>query len=116
MREHNASNIDYALIARYATEAALPAMKQIYEAEEGGWACAPQTSILRYFLRVDAPYALAKVRSALAARKQTGCYKSLLPEIAEAAGLRLEPIAIAALNDPDPETAGSAARALAIAG
>jgi hypothetical protein len=103
------------LVERYASPAALPGVKAVYERHEGQWACALQAALLAYFLRVDAQYGAQKVKQALSVRgpDQTGCYREVLSEVA---GLRMTPelerIAVEYLDDRDPDVAADAARTL----
>lgn len=98
------------LAARYATAAVSPQLKAAYEEKVGLMPCAPQTALLAYFLRVEPTYAAGLVERALASRKQTGCYRSLLPDVARLHMTQgLESVAIKSLDDPDTELAASAA-------
>jgi hypothetical protein len=64
-------------------------------------ACAPQSALLAYFLRVEPGYGAELVEKALASRKETGCYRFLLTSVA---GLHmnreLQAVAVASLDDP----------------
>jgi hypothetical protein len=102
------------MLSRYASSRALPDVQQLYEPQRGRWACAPQASMLRYFLRVSSPdYGIAEVKTALAQRQSTGCYNMLLPDLKDAVAIpRVEVIAIAALDDPSPVVVRYAAEAL----
>ena len=111
------SDVDYQLVDRYATVQALAEVKSIYEKNAGKWACAPQSALLRYFLRVDPDYGVAKVAAALNLRKTTGCYQMMFSELREFVSLpQVEKIAVAALNDPSARVVTSAAEALAVYG
>jgi hypothetical protein len=101
------------LTQRYATAAVSPQLKAAYEEKIGVMACAPQNALLAYFLRVEPSYGAGLVEKALASREHTGCYKVLLTDVAKLRASReLEPIAIASLDDPDPELASDAASML----
>ncbi|PYP91307.1 MAG: hypothetical protein DMG65_08005 [Candidatus Angelobacter sp. Gp1-AA117] len=114
LRSGNHSDVDYQLVDRYATVQALAEVRSIYEKSAGKWACAPQSALLRYFLRVDRDYGVAEVAEALNLRKTTGCYQTELSELREFVSLpQVEKIAIAALNDPSVHVVTSAAAALA---
>jgi len=68
---------DYsALIARYATSASLPIVKRALANKVGKMACSIQSGMLAFLLRVDPDYGAEVLEQALAARKETGCYKS----------------------------------------
>jgi hypothetical protein len=101
------------LAQRYATAAVSPQLKAAYEEKIGVMACAPQSALLAYFLRVEPSYGAGLVEKALASREHTGCYKVLLTDVAKLRASReLEPIALASLDDPDPELASDAASML----
>jgi hypothetical protein len=106
-----ARELDFELLDRYGEASALPAVKAAFEAGIGEWACAPQSAMLRYFLRVSPDDGVAQVKASLAARNDTGCYSVLLPDLDDQLP-KVQPIAIGALDDPDPEVARSAVRAL----
>lgn len=102
------------LIERYATASVSPRVKAFYSDKAGQWACSIQSSLLAYFLRVDAAMGIELVKQALAAGpKYTGCYASLFVDVAK---LRtppeLEVLAIEHLDDPDPKVVFSAASML----
>lgn len=86
-------------------------MQSAFEEHLGKWACAPQSAMLRYFLRVDPAYGTQQVAASLSARKDTGCYRSLLQEL----GVELpkaQQSAIDALDDSDPDVVQDAVLAL----
>jgi len=98
-------------ISRYATKAILPQVKTRYESTEGQWSCAPQASVLVYFLRVDPDYGVEKVKKALDNRKNTGCYHTIFSDIARRGyDPRLLSIARQHQSDPDSEVARDAAK------
>jgi hypothetical protein len=109
---HNdARDLDFALLDRFADASVLGQVQAAFEPNLGKWACAPQSSMLRYLLRVAPEYGATQVTASLQARKDTHCYSSLLQEL----GDRLPPAeqtAIDALNDPDPEVIQDAVIAL----
>jgi hypothetical protein len=109
----NASDVDFELLERYASQRVLPDVKSVYEAHRGEWACAPQNAMLRYFLKSAPDYGIAQVSDALGRRKTTGCYMFQLTALHE--DLRrpkIEQIAIAALDDRGAEVGRDAAEAL----
>lgn len=117
LRSGSNSDVDYQLVERYATVKALAEVKSIYEKNVGQWACTPQSALLRYFLRVDPDYGVAKVTEALNLRKATGCYQMMFSELRESVSLpQVEKIAMSALNDPSARVVASAAEALATYG
>jgi hypothetical protein len=101
------------LAERYASGAVAAKLKSSYEKKVGRFACAPQEALLSYFLRVDPDTGLDLVERALASRKATGCYETLLGNIARKhLSPELEKIAISSLDDPDPQMVRSAAEML----
>jgi len=101
------------LVERYATASILPRVKAAYGDKGGKWACDIQSSLLAYFLRTDRTYGVMQLEKALAARKDTGCYRSALSDVAALqAGPDMERFAVAHLNDPDTAVAADAAKTL----
>ena len=98
------------LAERYATAAVSPQLRAAYEGKIGRMACAPQSALLAYLLRVEPAYGAGPVEKALASRKDTGCYQSLLTDVAGLHMSReLERVAVATLDDTDPALAANAA-------
>jgi hypothetical protein len=113
LRSRRTSDVNYQLVSRYASVKALAEVQGIYEPQRGLWACAPQTAMLRYFLRVAPDYGVAEVKTALGQRQFTHCYSMLLPDLKDAvADPRIEALAIAALDDSSSEVVRYAAEAL----
>ncbi|HZU25571.1 MAG TPA: hypothetical protein VFA04_08615 [Bryobacteraceae bacterium] len=110
-RHENDRELDYQLIDRYADASFVGAVQAAYEERQGEWACAPQSAMLRYFLRVDPDLGAREVTAAMRERKDTGCYQYQLQELG-AELPKLQQIAIDALDDADPEVARNAAEAL----
>jgi hypothetical protein len=108
---HNARELDYELVDRYADGSALGAVQAAFEEHVGKWACAPQSAMLRYFLRVAPEYGAKEVSTSLSARKDTGCYRYLLQGLG-AELPKAQQSAIAALDDPDPDLVQDAVLAL----
>ena len=112
-QDDNNLDVTCPLIARYASPALLRQAQQFYEPQVDTMSCAPQAALLAYFLRVDPPYGLRMVKRALAARKQTGCYQSVLTLVASTRMTpALEALAIATLQDPAPDVVAEAAEVL----
>ena len=108
---NTAHNLDFVLLDRYADAGPLSLVQGAFESNLGKWGCAPQTNMLRYFLRVSPEYGAQQVRASMAERKDTECYRILLQDL----GDKLSPaqqIAIDALDDPDPEVVQDAVIAL----
>lgn len=105
------------LIERYATKNILPQVIAYYQSSniEGFcWACAPQTAMLRYWLKHDRPAALEAIEKAVNFRKSTGCFKTVLGEtLHDSFDADAENLAHKFVNDPDPEVAADARKLLA---
>jgi len=106
-----ARELDFELLDHYGEESTLKDIQQIFEAKVGEWACAPQTSMLRYFLRVVPEYGAREVAASLEARKYTGCFRYQFQDLRDALPLA-QKSAIAALDDPDPDVVQDAVIAL----
>jgi len=105
------------LVERYASKAILPRVKAVYGDKGGEWACATQSNLLAYFLRTDPGYGTAQMKKALAARKGTGCYQTLLSDVAALYMCpEVERLAVAHLHDLAPEVAIDAADTLGVHG
>ena len=103
--------LDFELVDRYADANALPAIQTVFEPQVGRFGCAPQSALLRYYLRVAPEYGAKQVAAALSARKGNGCYKYQLHEL----GVYLPKVqqtAVDALDDPEPEVVRDAVTAL----
>lgn len=101
------------LVECYVSAAMLPRLKRLYKDNDGEWDCEVQSNLLAYFERTDPGYAAVQMRKALATRTETGCYRSVLSDVAALRyGPDLEHLAIAHLHDPDPQTAADAAKTL----
>jgi len=101
------------LADRYASSAVAAKLMSTYEEKIGRFACAPQEALLSYFLRIDADSALDLVEKALASRKATGCYQTVLGNIASKhMSPALEKIAISHLNDSDSQLVSNAVEML----
>jgi hypothetical protein len=105
---------DYAaLIARYATSASLPSVKRALGNRVGKMACAIQSAMIAFFLRVDPDYGAEVLEQSLAARKETGCYKSEFSAVSSLySSAKLEEIAAAHLDDSEMIVAIQAAAVL----
>lgn len=107
----NARELDFELLDHYGDESTLKDIQQLFEAKVGEWACAPQTSMLRYFLRVVPEYGAREVAASLEARKYTGCFHYQFQDLRDALPLA-QKSAIAALDDPDTDVVQDAVIAL----
>ena len=105
---------DYsALIARYATGASLPSVKKVLTSKVGRLACAIQTALIAFCLRVDPDYGADVLEQALAARKDTGCYKFEFEAVGRLyPSSKLEEIAAVHLDDSETAVAVQAATLL----
>jgi hypothetical protein len=97
------------LIHRYATKKIYSGAKEVYQKKAGLWACAIQSPLLAYFLRVNEKEGLSLIEQALQPSAATGCHHSLLHDLAE---LRwtpvLQKVALAHVWDSDSEVAANA--------
>jgi hypothetical protein len=107
--ELNITDIGMALLYRYASPAVAPRMLQRLGGAIGRLACIPQTYALAYFLHAAPQEGPALLDRAFTSRDGTGCYQSVLHELAR---LRMTPElearAIAALDDEDLRVVQSA--------
>jgi hypothetical protein len=102
-----------ALVARYGSAAIYDRIRRVYGDQGGSWACNLQASMLAYFLRHNPQEGRQLVTQALDARDRTGCYRTLLTDVAgEQMTAELERIAIGRLDDENLEIAGDALRVL----
>jgi hypothetical protein len=108
---NNSRNLDYTMLDRYADVSVLGRVQPVFEERLGKWACAPQSAMLRYFLRVAPVYGIKEVAVSLGARKDTHCYSMLLQDLGDQLP-QVQEIAIDALTDPDPEVVQDAAISL----
>jgi hypothetical protein len=108
---NTARDLDYELLDRYADAGVLGTVRPVFEERPGAWACAPQSAMLRYFLRVDAAYGARQVSASLGARKLTHCYSNLLQSLGDELP-KAQRSAVEALDDSDPELVQDAVLAL----
>jgi hypothetical protein len=103
------------LLARYGTRAVLPRAEAYYQDRLNKWMCW-EAPFAAYFLRVDPPRGARALEGVLAERRgkpHPDCFKSILGETARLHyAQELETIAVAHLDDPDPDVAVDAARVL----
>jgi hypothetical protein len=109
--QSEARDLDFAILDRYADATILGQAQAAFEPNLGKWACAPQASLLRYFLRVAPEYGAAQVAASLQARRDTHCYSMLLQQLGNQLP-QAEQSAIEALDDPDPQVVQDAVVAL----
>jgi hypothetical protein len=81
IEQNSARDLDYELLDRYADGRALQAVQTVFAQQLGKFACAPQTAVLRYFLRVDPAYGAKQVTASLKRRLDTHCYSNLLQSL-----------------------------------
>jgi hypothetical protein len=100
------------LLHRYASAAVSARVLSQVEERLPGMACRPKAALLAYFVRVDPNLGDALLDRALASRA-SGCHTSVLGDVA---ALRMTPgveaVAVAHLDDPDPQVVRSAAETL----
>ena len=111
IEQNDARDLDYELLDHYADGGALQAVQTVFAQHLGKFACAPQTAMLRYFLRVDSAYGAKQVSASLKARIDTHCYSNLLQSLGSEFP-KVQQSAIEALDDPDPELVQDAVLAL----
>jgi len=100
------------LIARYATDAILPQVLEKIDPKLGKWRCDIQDPALAYVLRVSPELARPRIEKALTST-ETGCRHGLFQQVADIHfDPVLEEIGVRRLNDPDPQTAMTAATML----
>jgi len=105
------------LVERYATRAILPRVKAAYSSNGGEWGGDTQSSLLAYFLWMDSSYGLEQMKRALARRKGTGWYRSVLSDVATLApGPDVGELAAAHLHDPDTGVEADAVKTLGACG
>jgi hypothetical protein len=101
------------LLHRYASPAVSARVLSRIDDRLTRMACRPQAALLAYFVRADADLGQVQLDRALASRAPTGCYMSVLRDVAR---LRMSPVveaaAVAHLGDPDPQVVSSAAETL----
>jgi hypothetical protein len=101
------------LLHRYASPAVSARVLSRVDELLTRMACRPQAALLAYFLRANADLGRTLLDRALASRETTGCSKFVLRDVAT---LRMTPgveaVAVAHLDDPDPQVVISAAEAL----
>jgi len=120
--EHLTSQSDYqvrsnvsSLIQRYATRAVETQVLNFLDPVLGKFECAAQEPLLAYVLTVDSEAARPRLERAMAARGTgfSACNRSLLQRVAALKNHSiLQDIAIASLDDPDPQVVASAAEYL----
>jgi hypothetical protein len=109
---HGELDIYSALVARYASDAIFPRLREVYAHRVGKLACAIQTPLLAYFLRVDPDYGLHMLEQALTVR-ETGCFSFQLVELARLYWRpEMEKVVVAHLDDSSTEVMAQAATVL----
>jgi len=104
------------VVGRYGSPALLDAVKALYSSSDGGWACDIQAGLLRYLIKHDPDYGLAKLERALLSRGQDGknnCYSDAIYEtIHGLQGKEITAFAMRQLSADRSEIRFSAARYL----
>jgi hypothetical protein len=109
----NSEEVDAELIERYASPNAFSEVRSIYETRQLDLGCTGQDALLRYFIRVSPEYGVQQVAQSLKERKKTGCFRTRLSAMGEFVRQpKLQDLAISMLDDPAPEVARDAAKAL----
>ncbi|MBA3936788.1 MAG: hypothetical protein H0X38_04945 [Planctomycetes bacterium] len=100
---------------RYGSAALLPDVLALYRSKAGGWACELSAGMLRYLMKYDHATGILLVREAMALRQETGCFRSLLPEVlAPFPGDDVDQLIDSFLFDPDDDVARQAINAIAL--
>jgi hypothetical protein len=109
----DAASIRAELLQRYASPAVSTRVLSLVDPFLTRMACRPQAALLAYFVRADPDLGKTLLERALASRETTGCYSFVLRDVAT---LRMTPaveaVAVAHLDDPDPQVVISAVEAL----
>ena len=112
-RDYEALSIRAELLHRYASPAVSTRVLSRIDDDLMGMACRPQAALLAYFVRADADLGRTLLDRALASRADTGCYTAALHGVAT---LRMTPVvealAVAHLEDPNPQVVINAAETL----
>ncbi len=110
--ERRATSRDSAVLARYASSAVSDRALAIYRSVSPA-PCNLEQSLLAYLVRVRPAEGATLVEKALGSRENRGCWRRLLTSIGRVAwSPQLEALALRQLDDPSPEAALDAARAL----
>lgn len=97
------------LVARYGSAAIYDRVRKVYGDNGGSWACALQASLLAYLMRHDPTEGAQLMNQAIGATQQTGCYRSVLTDVARVhMTVELERIAVEHLDDENLEVATDA--------
>jgi hypothetical protein len=98
------------LIYRYADASAEPEVLSYLDPSLGKGACDIQDWLLAWLLKVDPDSARPRLETVMAARKDTGCFTSLMVEVGDLQDSPiLQEMALKALNDPDMQLVANAA-------
>ncbi len=104
------------VIGRYGSPALLDEVKALYSSSNGGWACTIQAALLRYLIKHDPGYGLAKLELALLLRGQPGknnCFGDAIYEAVHGLkGQEIKVFAIKQLAADHPKIRYSASRYL----
>ena len=98
------------LIDRYAGVSVEPEVIAYLDPYLGKGACAIQEPLLAWLLKVGPERARPRLEAVLAARKNTGCFRSMLVQVGNLQDSPiLQEMALKALNDPDSQVVSNAA-------
>jgi hypothetical protein len=101
--ESGLTDLPGGLLQRYASPSVVPRILSYLDDRIGRLACRPQSYALAYLLRVSPADGAALLERALALRETTGCYQSVLGDLAALLMTpELEAAALASLDDPHP--------------
>ncbi len=103
------------LMSRFGSANLAGAVRERYLSTE--WPCSEEEAFVTHLLRTVPATGEEVLRRALATRVDRGCHHFLLDHLARSLwNPVLEAQSLVSLNDPDPQTVASAAKALSIAG
>lgn len=114
-RGDNPDDLRARLLERYGPSSSAAASRALamVDGRIPGMACRPQAALVAYFLRADPPSGGRLLERVLAARAGTGCYQTVLADVAN---LRMtgavERLALEHLDDPESAVVRSAAGTL----
>ena len=103
------------VVKRYGTQAILARVKAVYGDEGSGWGGDGKSNLLAYFLRTDHAYGVKRMEATLASRVGTFHYRNILSGVAALVPVPdpdVERLAVAHLDDPDPEVIVDAVKTL----
>lgn len=109
--KYSDTRLQAALIERYGSKAIYPRLRAEIAERIGHIPCEDQTSLLRYFQRVDEAFGSQMLNQAMASREGAGCFHRQLVDLFYAPLTpAMEEIVLTYLDDPDLEVSIGAAQ------